>query len=109
MSMADSIKKRRLAMGLTQEELAHKLKLQKSAIAKYENGRIKNIKRTTILKMSDILACSPTCLLGLDESSKMAERLMAYAEKLNEKGMQKVEGYIEGLLENSEYLQKTDI
>ena len=55
MGMADKIKERRIAMGLTQEELGQKLGVQKSAIAKYENGRVKNIKRSVILKMAEIL------------------------------------------------------
>ena len=66
MTMADRIKERRIALGYTQEELASKLGLQKSAIAKYENGRVENIKRTVILKMSKILECSPSYLLAMD-------------------------------------------
>ncbi|MCE2603759.1 helix-turn-helix domain-containing protein, partial [Pseudomonas aeruginosa] len=49
--MADRIKSRRLALGYTQEELAEKVGLQKSAIAKYENGRVENMKRSMIEKM----------------------------------------------------------
>lgn len=66
MCMAERIKKRRIAMGYTQEELANKLGLQKSAIAKYENGRVENIKRSVIKEMSRILECSPSYLLGWD-------------------------------------------
>lgn len=68
MCMANRIKERRLAMGFTQEELAEKLGLQKSAIAKYENGRVENIKRSVISKMSDILECSPSYLMGWNEA-----------------------------------------
>lgn len=68
MEMARRIKERRLALGFTQEELAQKLGLQKSAIAKYENGRVENIKRTTISKMSEVLQCSPSYLMGWDEN-----------------------------------------
>ena len=41
-TMAIRIKKCRLENNLTQEELAEKLGLKKSAVAKYENGRVKN-------------------------------------------------------------------
>ena len=68
MGMSDRIKERRTALGLTQEELAEKLGLQKSAIAKYENGRVENIKRSVILKMSQVLRCSPSYLMGWDET-----------------------------------------
>lgn len=67
MTMADRIKERRKAMNMTQEELAAKLGLQKSAIAKYENGRVQNIKRPVIGKMASVLECSPYYLMALDE------------------------------------------
>lgn len=66
MDMSDRIKERRTALGMTQEELGAKLGLQKSAIAKYENGRVENIKRTVILKMAALLECSPSYLMGFD-------------------------------------------
>lgn len=69
MSMANRIKERRLAVGLTQEELASKLGLQKSAIAKYENGRVENIKRSVISTMASILECSPMYLMGWDDTA----------------------------------------
>lgn len=68
MCMADRIKEKRIQAGLTQEELAEKLGLKKSAIAKYENGRVENIKRSIIQKMSDILDCTPSYLMGWDEN-----------------------------------------
>lgn len=67
MGMADRIKERRLAMGYTQEELAEKLGLQKSAIAKYENGRVENIKRSVISNMASVLECSPSYLLDFSD------------------------------------------
>ena len=67
MGMADRIKKRRIAMNYTQEELAQKLGLQKSAIAKYENGRVENIKRSIIARMAELLECSPAYLMGWED------------------------------------------
>ena len=66
MNMSERIKERRIAIGLTQEELGEKLGLKKSAIAKYENGRVENIKRSTIQRLAVILECSPSYLLGFD-------------------------------------------
>jgi len=66
MNMSDRIKERRMAMGMTQEELGEKLGLQKSAIAKYENGRVENVKRTVIMQMAEVLECAPSYLLGFD-------------------------------------------
>lgn len=64
MEIAERIRTRRTEAKLTQEELAERLGLQKSAIAKYENGRVENIKRSTIQKMASILGCSPCYLMG---------------------------------------------
>ena len=62
--MGQRIKQRRTIMGYTQDELASKLGLQKSAIAKYENGRVENIKRSIIERMANILECDPSYLIG---------------------------------------------
>lgn len=74
MCMAERIKKRRIEMGYTQEELAAKLGLQKSAIEKYENGRVKNIKRSVISKMAEILDCPPSYLMGWSDNSHSCEK-----------------------------------
>jgi len=66
--MSKRIKACRLQYGMTQEALAEKLGLKKSAIAKYENGRVENIKRTTIEEMARIFDCSPSYLMGWDDS-----------------------------------------
>lgn len=66
MEMGERIKERRLSLKMTQEDLANKLGLQKSAIAKYENGRVENIKRSVIIEMAKILRCSPAYLMGWD-------------------------------------------
>lgn len=64
MDMSEIIKAYRTKLGLTQEELGEKLGLQKSAVAKYESGRVENIKRSTIMKMAALFGCSPSELFG---------------------------------------------
>lgn len=75
MDMSERIKSRRLYLGLTQEELGLKLGLQKSAIAKYENGRVENIKRSVIAKMAEVLECSPAYLMGWSDEINPAPAL----------------------------------
>ena len=94
MGMAEKIRKRRLELGLTQEELAAKLGVQKSAVAKYESGRVQNIKRAMISKLAQALECDPVWLMDLEQPDenplllKLAEdvaqrdRIMVYFEKL---------------------------
>ena len=55
MELGQKIKEARLQKGLTQEELGQIVGLQKSAIAKYENGRVVNIKRSTLQKLAKAL------------------------------------------------------
>lgn len=67
MTMGEIIKKQRQQVGMTQEELAEKLGLKKSAIAKYESGRVQNIKRSTLEKMAAIFNCTPSSLMGFQD------------------------------------------
>lgn len=65
MKSGEIIKRRRLEKGLTQEQLGELVGVNKSAIAKYENGRIENIKRPVVAKLSAVLEVSPMDLLNL--------------------------------------------
>ena len=69
MKMGDRIRQMRIDAGMTQEELAEKLGLQKSAIAKYENGRVENIKRSTIQKMAELFDRTPSYVMGFTDTS----------------------------------------
>ena len=81
MEIGKKIREARIAKGLTQEELGKIVGLQNSAIAKYENGRVVNIKRSTLQKLaialdlrgSDLIIESepiesvPTCYLSCSQ------------------------------------------
>ena len=54
-------------MGLTQQQLGEMLGVQKSAIAKYENGRVPNLKKETLSRLAEIFNVTPNYLLGIDE------------------------------------------
>ena len=64
------IKKARTERGMTQEELAEKVGVKKSAVAKWENGRVSEIKRTNLKNLADALGLDPNLLLGDEEDSK---------------------------------------
>lgn len=69
MEIGQRIKKARLERGLTQQELGAIVGVQKSAIAKYESGRVVNIKRSTLQKIASALNIRPSELI-FDESPK---------------------------------------
>lgn len=64
MDVGQLIKERRIAKGMTQGELAEKVGVKDSAIAKWENGRVSEIKRSNLKKLADALDISPTQLFG---------------------------------------------
>lgn len=106
MNMAMRIKNRRKVMGLTQEELAAKLGVQKSAVAKYENGRVENIKRSIIQKMAEILDCDPAYLLGFSDEVKRQSTtsdLQTLFQKLTPEGQKQALEYLNYLLSKDEY------
>ncbi len=73
MGVGKIIKDARLAKGLTQEELGDIVGVQKSAIAKYENGRVVNIKRSTLQKLAAALDLRGSDLIEEKEKPTAAD------------------------------------
>lgn len=72
------IKNKRIEKGLTQGELGDMLGVGNTAVYKWEKGIVRNIKRSTIQTMADILGISPLNIVGFKiedtESSARKER-----------------------------------
>ena len=95
MNVGDRIKKRRLELGLTQEELAKKAGYKsRSSINKIELSR--DLPLPKVQEVARILDCSPSYLLGWEDKSNIVEsaktdvmlsnmddRLKEYALKLS--------------------------
>ena len=75
--IGEKIRAARLAKGMTQGELGEILGVQKSAVAKYENGRVVNIKRSTLKKLSEVLGIALMELIDEDLST-----LLDYFQRL---------------------------
>lgn len=111
MSTADRIKEARKAAGLTQKELASKLGVKHSAVSKYEQGRVVNLKRETIAKIAAVLNVKPSWLMCMDDAPKKAtvelsEKELAIIDMfraMNEEGQEKVYDYIRDLTELGKY------
>ena len=73
MEVGSLIKEARIAKGLTQEELGALVGVQKSAIAKYENGRVVNIKRSTLQKLATALNLKGSDLIIQSNPKEAAE------------------------------------
>ena len=76
MNIGQKIKNARINKGLTQEELGKIIGVQKSAIAKYESGRVVNIKRSSLQKIAKALDLRPSELI-FDEKIKADPEGMA--------------------------------
>ena len=85
MTIGEKIKKLRKEAGMTQAELASKLGLKDSVIAKYENGRIPDLKRTTIAGLAKVFNVSPmdTVLLMIYTGVRIGELLSIEKEDVH--------------------------
>lgn len=70
-SLNIKLKERRNALHLTLLQIANQLNVTEATVQRYESGEIKNIKYETIIKLSEILHCTPSYLLGWDENKDL--------------------------------------
>ncbi len=84
MEIGEKIRRARLSKKMTQEELGDILGIQKSAVAKYENGRVTNIKRSTLQKISEVLDIPPHELIFEEELPNNVKMLVQFAKSVPE-------------------------
>lgn len=84
MNVGYLIKKARNEKGMTQEELAEKVGVKKSAVAKWENGRVSEIKRSNLKNLADALGLNPNQLLGDTEPSQYENQKSAEDDGLTD-------------------------
>lgn len=103
----DIIKKLRIDNGYTQNELAIMLGVKLSTIQKYESGAILNLKLETLREICSIFDVPPMYVVFPDLSEKEKKKMYDFAMRetlgLNEKGVLKVQQYINDLLRIDEY------
>lgn len=76
-NMGERIKRLREQKGMTQDDLAQRLGVNKAAISKYEKGIVENLKRSTIKSMASILNVSPSYLMCLEDERTQEEKAIA--------------------------------
>ncbi len=83
MTVGDRIKKQREMLGISQTELASKVKSSKQTLYKYENNIITNIPSDKLELIADILGVSPAYLMGwmednaIDDNAEMIPDLLS--------------------------------
>lgn len=67
--MQPDIRSKRLALGLTLEEVGDMVGVGKSTVRKWETGDIENMKRDKIVKLAKALRVSPAYIMGMEEDT----------------------------------------
>lgn len=99
------IKELRIGKNMTQEELGKRLGVQKSVVAKYESGKVVNMKRDIIEKLSIIFNVRPAYICGYTDTSEdnKYSELIGVLDDLNAEGVEMVFRYAEFILSQSIY------
>lgn len=84
MTMGERIRQLRLEKGLTQEELGEIVGVKKAAVQKWESGLTKNLKRSTIEKLSSFFGVSPSYLMGMSEIKNLVPHRLQKVPLLGE-------------------------
>ena len=70
MTLGEKIRKRRIELNMTMDDLGNAIGVQRSAINKYEKGMITDLKRSTIQALANALQVSPLYLLEDDDDDQ---------------------------------------
>ena len=111
------IKKRRLELGLTLQEVADKVGVTKATVMRWETGAIENMRRDKVDKLATALNVSPLAIMDLEvdyafkgindtdiivevpkKSTSALAKVFAYAEKimqLPEEKQKEIQNYID--------------
>ncbi len=91
------IRKARLEKGMTQEALADYVGVKKSAVAKWENGRVSEIKRSHLSRLSAVLGLKPYELLNIGINDNPEEAANLFADYLLDNDIMKLVSIYSGL------------
>lgn len=103
MTVADKVKQLREQLGMSQEELAHKMGLKsRSSITRIEKSG-DDITLKDVERLSKALGCSPLYLMGWDNEEENNSRLretefVNQFKQLNEDQKQLIEGLLSTLI-----------
>lgn len=111
MTIGEKIKKKRIELGLTADELGAKINKDRATIYRYESSEIENMPVPIIAPLAQALNTSPAYLMGwTDEENLVIEKhpLMKIYDILNTEGQEKLIGYATDLSEMDKYKKCSD-
>lgn len=86
------LKNKRQEKGLTQSELGEILGVGNTAVYKWEKGIVRNIKRSTIQALAEILGISPLSIVGFREETK--RRIVVEEDEVTAEQFAQIEQFI---------------
>lgn len=91
MEVGTLLKNRREYLGLSLDDVAKALGINKTTIMRWEKGEVKNMKRDKIAKLADTLQISPLEILGIESKSTSAQSLndLSIPKKDSEQSLKK--------------------
>lgn len=94
--IGQKIKEARLKNGLTQQDVGDALGVTKAAVARWENGVVKNIKRDKLQEIASILHISPTTLIGIKGNEKdISKGIAVKASEVSSAAFERIKKHIE--------------
>lgn len=109
--ISQRIHERRVTLGLTLLQIADSLGVKEATVQRYESGAIKNIGHDTVIALSAILKCSPSYLLGVEDTPPITheeQKLLDFYNQLNKDGKSKLFERAQELISLG-YVQKGDV
>ena len=80
MNTGDRIKQRRIALGLSVDELAEKIGKSRATIYRYENGDIENMPTPVLEPLAKALETTPADLMGWSPVEEAANKIADLAD-----------------------------
>ncbi len=72
--VGEHIRSRRIALGLSQDDVGRHVGVNRATIQRYESGEIE-VKRSAAIKLAEILRTTPSYIMGWEERDEMADYL----------------------------------
>ncbi len=82
MNVGEYIRKLRIENGLSQSDLGKIIGVQRAAVQKWECGRVQNLKRETIKKLSELFNVSPSTFITEEDETDSQINLSPHEKEL---------------------------
>ena len=82
MEVQDILKRRRIELGLTQDDVAKHVGVSETTVSRWESGNIANMRRSRIVKLAEVLQISPGVIMGWADEPEQRQRVVPDSPKL---------------------------